>query len=98
VIELSLMHGWTAILGSLAMIALILTACGIMLSFVKPADAAKHVGAVLGIVIVLALGPGIFVGAWSAILLWQKIALLAIAFVIWQWRRPRRQQRKNGRE
>ena len=33
------MHGWAVLVGSLAMIALILTAFGIMLGMVKPADA-----------------------------------------------------------
>jgi hypothetical protein len=87
------MHDWVALLGSLAMIALILTALGLMVGTVKPADAVKHIGAILGIVIVLMLTPGILANAWSGMSLWQQIALVTIGIGLWQWRRPRRQPR-----
>ena len=89
----NIMHGWVDLLGSLATIALILTAFGLMLGIVKPADAVKHVGAILGIVIALMLVPGALVSAWSSLSLWQRIALAAIGIGVWQWRRPRRQPR-----
>ena len=92
------MHGWVALTGSLATIALILTASGIMLGIVKPADVLKHVGTILGIVIVLMLIPGVLVSAWSGMSLWQRIALVAIGFVVWHWRRPRRQHRRKAGE
>lgn len=94
--ELNFMHGWVALTGSLATIALILMAFGLMLGIVKPADALKHVGAILGFVIVLMLIPGVLVSAWLGMSLWQRIALVAIVIGIWQWRRtrPRRQTRK----
>jgi hypothetical protein len=88
------MHGWVALTGSLATIALILTAFGIMLGIVKPADVLKHVGAILGIVIVLMLIPGVLVSAWLGMSLWQRIGLAAIGIGIWQWQRPRLQTRK----
>lgn len=59
------MHWWINLVGSLATIALILTAFGIMLRIVKPDDVLKRIGAILGIVIVLMLMPGILVSAWS---------------------------------
>lgn len=90
------MHGWINLLGSLATIALIVTALGIMLSIVKPADAPKRIGAILSIVILLILIPGILASAWSGMSFWQQIGLVAIGIVVWQWRRPQRQvQRKN---
>jgi hypothetical protein len=91
-------HLWVTLTESLATIALILTAFGLMLGIVKPADALKHVGAILGIVIVLMLIPDILMNLWSNISLWQWIGLAAIAIGILQWRRPRRQPRKNRRE
>jgi hypothetical protein len=91
--ESNFMQGWVALAGSLAMIALILTAFGLMLGIVKPADAVKHVGAILGIVIALMLVPGALVSAWSSLSLWQRIVLAAIGIGVWQWRRPRRQPR-----
>ena len=75
-------------LGSLAIIALILTAFGIMLGIVKPADAMKRVGAILGVVIMLSLVFDILTGICSAMALWQ-IALAALVLGIWQCRRPR---------
>lgn len=55
-----------SLLGSLAAIALILTAIGLMLSIVKPDDTLKHIGAILVIVIGLMMVPGILMSAWSA--------------------------------
>ena len=92
--ESSFMHGWVVLLGSLAMIALVLTAFGIMLGTVKPADAVKHAGAFLGIVIVLMLIPGILVNAWSGMSLWQQIGLVSIGVGIVLWRRPRPRSRE----
>ena len=83
------MQGWLTLTGSLAMIALILTAFGIMLGIVKPTDALKRIGAILGIVILLLLIPGILVGVWATIPLWQRLALAAIGMGLWQWRRSR---------
>ena len=88
------MHGWMTLIGSLATIALILTAFGLMLGIVKPADVLKHVGTILGIVIVLMLIPGILVSAWLGMSLWQQIALVAIGIGISVWLRPQRQTRK----
>lgn len=88
------MHGWITLLGSLAVIAIILIALGLMTRIVKPAMALKHVGATLGIVIVLMLLPGILVNAWSAMPLWQRIALVAIGVAIWRWRQPHRHPRR----
>ena len=90
------MHGWVALLGPLAMIALILTALGLMIGIVKPADAPKHIGAILVIVIGLMVVPGILANAWSAMSLWQQIALLAIGIGVFWWLRPRRQPRKRN--
>jgi Zn-dependent protease with chaperone function len=87
------MQGWLALTESLATIALILTAFGIMLGIVKPADVPKRVGAILGIVIVLMLIPGILVSAWESLSLWQRIGLAMLGVGAWQWLRPRRQTR-----
>jgi len=97
-IESALMHWWVAILGSLAMIAFVLLASGIMLGMTKPGDAVKHGGAILGIIIALMFAPCIILNAWLAVPLWQRIALLAIGICIWQWRRPRRQSPKRDRQ
>ncbi len=96
--ESSLMQGWIALLGVFAMIALILTAFGIMLGIVKPADVPKRVVAIVGIVIVLMLIPGILVSAWKSLSLWQRIGLAVLGVGAWQWLRPRRQARNKRGE
>jgi hypothetical protein len=83
------MHGWASIIGSLATIAIIVTALGVLLGVLKPADALKKIGAYLGIIILLILIPGALLNLWSVMSVWQRVALAAIGGVIWWWRRPR---------
>ena len=88
------MQGWVALAGSVATIALILTAFGLMLGIVKPADALRRVAAILSIVMLLMVLPAVLVNIWSGMSLWQRLGLAAIALGLWQWRRPRRESRK----
>jgi hypothetical protein len=85
-----------ALTGSLAIVALILTAFGLMFGIVKPADAIRRVAAILGVVIALMLAPGILVGVWSAMSLWQRLGLATIGVGVWQCRRPHRRRQKNS--
>ena len=78
------MQGWMALTGSVAMIALILTAFGLMLGIVKPADALRRVGAILGVVMLLMVLPAILVSIWSGMSLWQRLGLAAVALGVWQ--------------
>ena len=92
------MQGWVALAGSFTMIALILTAFGLMLGIVKPADALKRVAAILGVIMLLMVLPAVLVSIWSGMSLWQRLALAAIGFAVWHWRRPRRQTNNKSRE
>jgi putative effector of murein hydrolase LrgA (UPF0299 family) len=94
----SFIQGWVALAGSLAMIALILTAFGLMLGIVKPADALRRVGAILGVAMLLMLLPAVVVNVWSSMSLWQQLGLAAIGIGISQWRKPRRQPRAKRRD
>jgi len=87
------MQGWVSLLGSLAVIAIIVTAIGLMVGIVKPAEAMKQFGTILGVVVGLMVVPGILGSIWSAIPLWKWITLVLIGIGIWQWRRPRQQTR-----
>jgi hypothetical protein len=78
------MHWWMNLVGSFATIALILKALEIMLCIVKPEDALRRVGAILGIVILLVFIQGVLVSAWSCMTLWEKIGLVAIGAAVWQ--------------
>jgi hypothetical protein len=94
----SFTQGWLTLTGSFAIIALILTAFGIMLGIVKPADALGRAGAVMGVVVALIVLPGVLVSAWLDMSLWQQIGLVAVGIGIWKWLRPRRQPRDRRRE
>jgi asparagine N-glycosylation enzyme membrane subunit Stt3 len=91
--EPNFMHGWVSLLELLAIVAIILTAIGLMLGIVKPANAMKQLGAIIGTVIVLMLIPGIFASAWSGFSFWQQIGLVAIGVILWQGLRPGRRTR-----
>jgi hypothetical protein len=95
---LSFMQGWVALAGSLAMIAIILTAFGLMLGIVKPADALRRVGGILGIIMLLMVLPAVLVNIWSGMSLWQQLGLAVIGIGVWQWWRPRRQTRVKRRD
>ena len=83
-------HAWVSLTQSFAIIALVLMALGLMLGMVKPADALKQVGAILGILIIMLLIPAALIKLCSTISLWQWIGLTVIGIGVWQWRRPRR--------
>jgi Ca2+/Na+ antiporter len=88
------MHGWVAIAGSLAIIALILTAFGLMLGIVKPADALRRVGAILGVVMLLMVLPAILVSIWSSMSLWQQIGIASLAIIFLSWGQARKTSRR----
>lgn len=89
----------TSILGSLAAIAIILTALGTIIGLVKPPDAAKYCGVIAGIVIVLILLVSVFVSLWSSMSVWARILLAAVALLILRIRQKRREpRRKNGED
>ena len=84
--EANFIQGCMSILGSLALIAIIVTALGTIVGIVKPADAVKHCSLTLGIVIVLVLTVSVLVGLWSSMTVFQKIILAAIGFGVWRLR------------
>ena len=82
--ELNVVQGCESIVGSLAVMAIIVTALATMVGLVKPADTMKHCGSIVGIVIVLVLIVSVFVGLWSTMSLWQRAVLAAIVFAVWR--------------
>lgn len=80
---------WMQLVESLAVIAFILTAFGLMLGFIRPAVAVRRVAGILGIAAMLTLIPCALAKLWSDTPLWQWIGLAAIGGVIWQRRRTR---------
>ena len=94
----AVMAGWLTILQLLAIVGIVSVALGLMLGTVKPGDALKHIGAILGIVILLMLLPGILVNTWSRLLLWQKIGLAAIVVLFLLLRQSQQRPRDKHRD
>ena len=92
--EPNVVQGCESIVGSLAVIAIIVTALATMVGLVKPADTVKYCGAIVGIAILLILIVSVFVGLWSSMSLWQKVVVAAMVFSLWRLRQERRQPRK----
>jgi hypothetical protein len=89
------MHGWATILGFLVTIAIVVTALGLLLGLLKPADALKRIGSLLGIGLLLMLVPGEIANLLLNMSLWQKIALALVGLIIlWARRRRRQDPRK----
>ncbi len=87
-----------SIVGSLAVMAIIVTALATMVGLVKPADTVKYCGAIVGIAIVSVLLVSVFVGLWSSMSLWQKAVIALMGFGIWWMRRERNRPRKKREE
>jgi hypothetical protein len=86
-------HSWFALLGSAAMLAVVLTALGLMIGLVKSADIQGKFGAIVGVFVVLTILPGILIGAWVRMSLGQQITLVGIGILVWL-RPHRRASRK----
>ena len=96
--ENNVVQGCESIVGSLAVIAIIVTALATMVGLVKPADTVRYCGAIVGIAIVLILIVSVFVGLWSSMSLWQKAVIALMGFGIWWMRRERNRPRKKKEE
>lgn len=90
--------GWLSILQLLAIVSIVVVAIGLMMGLVKPGDALKHICAILGMVIILMLLPGILIGTWSRLLLWQKLGLAAMVAVLWFSLRSQKRPRDRHRD
>jgi hypothetical protein len=93
------MHGWVALEGSLAILALILIALGLILGIVKPVDLPRHLGVIVSIVILLIMLPAIIVGLWNAMSFGQHLGIIVICAAIMLFvgssrRRPTNARRK----
>lgn len=80
------------------MIAIIVTAFGLMLGVVKCGDALKLIGVIVSIVIMLASILAILESLWSGMLLWQRLGVASIGIGIWLLLRPPRQSSRAKRQ
>lgn len=78
--------------GALAVFAIIVTAFGLMLGILKPVEAFKRIGVIVGTVIALPILLQIVIGEWMALTIWHRIGIVALvigAFLLFGWLRSR---------
>jgi hypothetical protein len=92
--QATVVQSWASIVGSLALIALIVIALGTIVGLIKPADVMQSVGVVIGFVVATILLVSVLVALWSSMSLWQRLAAAAIVASIYRLRQARRQTRK----
>jgi hypothetical protein len=92
-IETNLMRGWAGIVESVALVAIAILAIGVIVSAVKPSEAARHLGTILFVVILLLMLPAIMATAWSSMSFWQHLGIVILGITIGLSLRALRQAR-----
>jgi hypothetical protein len=80
--EIRLLSLWGGFLRSAALIAITLLALCIMVSAVKLEDVPRHLGVIVGIVILLIMLPAIIVGLWNAMSFGQHLGMISLGIAI----------------
>ena len=96
--EPNVVQGCESIVGSLAVIAIIVTALGTMIGLVKSAEALRYCLVIAGIAIVLVMLVSVLVGLWSSMTAWQKAIVVVIVTTLLWLRRDRGKPRKRKDE
>jgi hypothetical protein len=82
VIETRLLSAWDGFIGSAALIAIIGLVFWVMVRAVKVGDVPRHLGVIVGIVILLVILPAVIVSSWNSMTFIQHIGLIALGLVI----------------
>jgi uncharacterized membrane protein YoaK (UPF0700 family) len=82
VIETRLFSLWDGLVGSVALIAIIVLALCVMVGAVKREDVLRHLGVIVGIVILLIMLPAIIVSLWNSMTLGQHVGIVMVGIVI----------------
>lgn len=96
-IETRLLSLWDGLVGSAALIAIILLALCVMVSAVKLGDLPRHLGVIVGIVILLIMLPAIIVGLWNTMSFGQHLGIATILIVIIFLMSATRRKSKNAK-
>ena len=95
--ETRLLSAWDGLVGSAALIAIIVLALYVMVRAVKLGDVPRHLGVIAGIVILLITLPAIIISLWNSMTLGQHLGIasifIAIIFLISATRRKSRKAR-----
>jgi hypothetical protein len=82
VITARLLSAWEGLVGSVALLAIIVLALCVMVSVVKPGDVPRHLGGIVGVVILLIMLPAIIVSLWNGMSLGQHLGIVAISIAV----------------
>ncbi len=97
-IEARLLSMWNGLVGSAALIAIIVLALCVIVTAVKLKDLPRHLGVLVGIVILLITLPSIIVSLWNSMTLGQHLGiatiLIGIIFLISATRRKSKKARQ----
>ncbi len=80
--ETRLLSLWDGLVGSAALIAIIALALCVMVSAVKLGDVPRHLGVIVGVVILLLMLPAIIVSLWNSMTLGQHLGIATIFIAI----------------
>ena len=81
-IETRLLSAWDGLVGSAALIAIIVLAFCVMVRVVKPEEIPRHVGVIVAIVILLIMLPAIIVSLWNGMSFGQHLGITALGVAI----------------
>ena len=93
-IQTNLMPGWAGIVESVALVAIAILAIGLIVGAVKPSDAARHLGTIVCIVILLLILSAIMMTDWSSMTYWQHLGIVILGIMIGLSLRALRQARR----
>ena len=76
------LSAWDDLIGSAAAVAIIILALCVMVAVVKREDALRHLGLVIGAVILLTILPSIVLELWNALSFRQQFGFVAVCIAI----------------
>ena len=81
-IETRIFSFWDGLVGSAALIAIIILALCVIVSAIKVAEVPRHLGVIVGIIILLIMLPAIFVSLWNSMTLGQHLGIVTLGITI----------------
>ncbi len=81
-IESRLFSAWDGLVGSVALIAIIVLALSVMVRFVKLGDVLRHLGVILVGAILLVMLPAIIASLWTSMTLTQHLGIIFLGVMM----------------
>ena len=81
-IESKLLSGWDGVVGSAALIAIIVLALSIMVGAVKARETPRHIAVIASFAILLVMLPAIIVSLWNSMTVGQHLGIAALLIAI----------------